>query len=128
MVKRVRHHKKSGKRRRGGNIGDWFRNIGAKIKNEFTNPNSALANVGKKIKNEFTNPNSALANVGKKIKHEFVNNKSLLRDKILPNASRFLGWVPGVGKVLKAAEFANKAAKFVGKGKRRATLKRKTRR
>lgn len=120
MKRRHQSKRSTGRRRRGGDIGAWFRDVGAKIKNEFTNPNSKLGQVGAKIKNEFTNPNSNLA-------REFTNKDSLLRSKILPNAARYLGWVPGVGKVLKVANLVNKGAAMAGYGRRRRGAKKTTR-
>jgi len=93
-----------------------FQDVGAKITNEFTNPNSVLAvgakDFGNKALNEFTDPNS------------------ILRGQVLPIAadvgSVLSMAIPGAGPALsmglKAVSLANKAnegAKMLGLGQRR---------
>lgn len=132
-----KHTRTSHKKRRGGDIGSWFRDLGSKIKNEFTNPNSKLGQVGQKIKNEFVNPDSKLGQFGRKVKNEFVNPKSdfrkafyrdgVLRQKILPAASTILGGIPILGTALKAASAASSGANLLGYGKRKKKSHKKKR-
>ena len=108
------HHQLGQQLKRGGawwdvfdpnknGVSNAFKDVGAKIANEFTNPNSALAvgakDFGNKALNEFTDPNS------------------ILRGQVLPIAadvgSVLAMAVPGAGPALsmglRAVSLANKA-------------------
>jgi hypothetical protein len=134
-----RRHRSSSDKKRGGDWQEDLRNAfdpnknglnrsiadtkakidasNAKIKNEFTNPNSKLAQFGRKVKNEFENPDSKLAQFGKKVKNEFVNPKSVLREKILPVAAKIAPFVaPELAPFITGAQQVNQAAQSVGLG------------
>ena len=100
------------------------------IKNAFDPNKNGVNDLGRKIKNEFTNPNSVLAQTAKKVGHEFTDKDSLLRAKYLPEAANiankvtpFLAAIPGVGEAaealnsgIQAAQKVNQGAKSVGLG------------
>jgi hypothetical protein len=87
---------------------------------------------GAKVKNEFVNPDSVLRQGVDKVGHEFTDPNSLLRGTYLPEAANIAGkvasvadFIPGVGEVvgpiataIKGAQMANQAAKAVGYGKK----------
>ena len=87
---------------------------------------------GAKVKNEFVNPDSVLRKGVDKVGHEFTDPNSLLRGTYLPEAANIAGkvasvadFIPGVGEIvgpiagaIKGAQMANQAAKAVGYGKK----------
>lgn len=86
--------KKSSSKKRGGN---WFEDLGKKIKNEFVNPSSVL-------------------------RQQFYR-EAPLRNDILKTATSALGGVPVLGQALSLANQANDAAKMVGLGRMKKYVK-----
>lgn len=78
---------KKSHKRRGGN---WFNDLGAKLKNEFVNPNSLL--------------------------RQQFHREGAVRNA-LPEVAKALSGVPGIGKIADMAVQASDAAKMVGLGK-----------
>lgn len=87
-----------GRQRQQG--GGWFDDLGAKIRNEFTNPDSDLR-----------------SKIMPKIKHEFVDPNSKLRSQILPEMEKSTANIPGVGQAVSALQKVNTTAKELGYGR-----------
>jgi len=92
----------------GGGLWDSIKNLGSKVANEFTNPNSVMRT---KVGHEFSDPNSVL-------RGEVIP----IGAKVAQVAQPFLdAGVPGLGTAVnmgfKAANYANEGAKMAGYGK-----------
>jgi hypothetical protein len=96
MAKRRTSMTKSTTKRtkRGGN---WFQDIGNKIRNEFENPKSVL-------------------------RQQFYR-EAPLRNEILNTATKAFAGVPGFSTVMDIANKANDAAKMAGFGRKRKYVK-----
>lgn len=88
-----RSHKRKTHKRRGGN---WFTDLGAKIKNEFVNPQSVL-------------------------RQQFYQDGPIRN--ALPQVAAALKDVPGLGQAADLAVQASNAAKQVGLGRMKKWIK-----